>query len=815
MIIKQVRNLMGPNIWTNRTVLEAWVDLGRYEDFPSNLLPGFNERLERWLPGLIEHRCSEGERGGFLKRLAGGTWLGHVLEHVTLELQSQTHLPVGFGRARETSERGVYKVAIECKDPAFGRRALDVGLRLVMAAAEERDFDIATELSELTKAAGQLCLSPSAQAIVAAAEARGIPAIRLWTGDLVQLGYGCAQQRIGAAETQHTSAVGHAIAQDWALTRGLLSTVGIPVIEGRKVKSADDAWVAASELEGFVVVRARSGSYGSDSSEPLSSRAGVEAAYLRLAAEGHSVVVERYLTGQRYRVLVVGERAVAVSSPAPVSGTAASGRAARSIHDAAFLDVTDRLHPDVAATCVLAAQTVGLDIAGVDLVTADLGQTLQASGGAILEVVARPSLREYLKPLSSRPRPVGEAVVDHLFGVEQGAECQVAAISGTAGKTYVAGLLAAMAKAAGRRVGVADSFGLRVGGRSLSEADSTHFDAARRILCNPFVDTAVLEVDESNVLEAGLAFSRCDVAIVTNLGAGDHLGRKYVEQLGTIRKAVRAAADVVAANGFAVLNADDPEVITMDERCRGKVVYFSCAGFGDRVKELTQKGGRAVIATGDEVVLVEGLRRELLFTLSNLSCPAFGLPQMFLENLLAATAGAIALGLPKHAIVQGVEQSLDRGGIALFESNGARVVVTPARSVAALGQWGAALADKTDSRRLHALFEPPTDWRDEDVISAARVLFSQFFSVALVRSSASKALVSALETGECKPPSDLSAFETLEAALEDRVSRLGPQDLLFVPPVSSDQYQRSVSHLVRKGFSRGKIGGLASVESCR
>lgn len=810
MIIKQVRNLMGPNIWTNRTALEAWVDLGRYEDFPSNLLPGFNERLERWLPGLIEHRCSEGERGGFLKRLAGGTWLGHVLEHVTLELQSQTHVPVGFGRARETSERGVYKVAIECKDPAFGRRALEVGHRLVMAAAEQREFDIEHELQELTRAAQSLCLSPSAHAIVAAAEARGIPAIRLWTGDLVQLGYGCAQQRIGAAETQHTSAVGHAIAHDWALTRGLLSTVGIQVIEGRKVKSADDAWLAASELEGLVVVRARSGSYGADSSEPLSTKAEVEAAYLRVAADGHSVVVERYLTGQRYRVLVVGERAVAVSTPAPApkAGVRASG-------EAAFLDVTDRLHPDVAATCVLAAQTVGLDIAGVDLVTSDLGQTLQASGGAILEVVARPSLREYLKPLSSRPRPVGEAVVDHLFGVEQGAECAVAAISGTAGKSYVAGLLAAIARAAGRRVGVADSSGLHVAGRSLSDADSTHFDAARRILCNPFVDMAVLEVDESNVLEAGLAFSRCDVAIVTNLGAGDHLGRTYVEQLVTGRKAVRAPADVVATNGFAVLNADDPEVVTMDERCRGKVVYFSCAGLGERVKDLTQKGGRAVIAAGDEVLLLDGLRRELLFTLRDLRCPVFGLPHMFVENLLAACAGAVALGLPKSAIVHGVEQSLNRGGVALFEANGAHVVVTPARSLAALAEWSTALASNTVSRRLHAVFEPPTDWRSEDAIAAAKVLFSQFFSVGLVRSGVSTALVTALETGECKPPSDLSSFETLEAALENRVSRLGPQDLLFVAPSSSDQYQRSLSHLVRKGFSRGKTGGLASVESCR
>jgi cyanophycin synthetase len=473
------------------------------------------------------------------------------------------------------------------------------------------------------------------------------------------------------------------------------------------------------------------------------------------------------------------------------------------------------MHPDVAASCVLAAQTVGLDIAGVDLVTSDLALTLHASGGAILEVVARPSLREYMRPLSSRPRPVGEAVVEHLFGVEEAIDCTVAAVSGTAGKTNVVGLLSAMAGAASKRVGVADSHRLTIAGRTIGQGDQTHFDAARRVLTNPFVDTAILEVDESNVLDAGIAFGRCDVAIVTNLGQGDHLGRKYVEQLVTIRKAVRAPADVVVPSGYAVLNADDPEVITMDERCRGKLMYFSKRGISAPVRELVNKGGRAVVAVEDRVVYLDGGRTEELFTLQRFACPVLGLPPMLLENLLAATAGAIALGLPRNAIVQGLERALGNDGIALFERDKRMVLVTPSRSLIALGEWAAWLAKRFPSARRLALFEAPTDWRADDVASAENVLFSQFFSVGLVRSSAGNTPSDAVAAGRSTAPADLSTFETLDAALVDQISRLGPEDLLFVPPVSSDQYRRLVSQLVEFGFGRRKTGGLASVESCR
>ncbi|HYQ31384.1 MAG TPA: acetate--CoA ligase family protein, partial [Polyangiaceae bacterium] len=275
MQIRALKRLVGPSIWANYPVLEAWVDLGKYEDFPSNTLPGFNEKLMRWLPTMVEHRCSIGERGGFFQRMETGTWLGHVLEHVTLEIQSLAHSAVGFGRARETSERGVYKVAIEVLDFRFGEACLAVAHEMIMAAAEGHDYDLPAALVRLRKLADDYCYGPSTQAIVDGAKRRSIPTLRLTEGNLVQLGYGKAQRRIWTAETDTTSAVAESIAHDKQLTRQLLTSVGVPVPAGRIVTSAEDAWAAAEEIGLPVVVKPQSGNKGRGVSIQLADRAAV------------------------------------------------------------------------------------------------------------------------------------------------------------------------------------------------------------------------------------------------------------------------------------------------------------------------------------------------------------------------------------------------------------------------------------------------------------------------------------------------------------------------------------------------------------
>lgn len=869
MQIRKILALKGPNIWGNFPCIEAWVDLGKFEDFPSNTLPGFNDRIMQWLPTMVEHRCSIGERGGFFQRMRTGTWLGHVLEHVTIELQSLSHIPAGYGRARETSERGVYRVVVECEDHRFTERCMRAAHALIMAAVDGRDVDIAAEVRKLREAADELCLGPSTQAIVSAAEARKIPAIRLTEGNLVQLGYGKAQRRIWTAETARTSAVAEAIAQDKDLTRKLLSSVGVAVPSGRVATSREDAWAAAESLGVPVVVKPQDANHGRGVSIRLEDRAAIEAAFDYAAKEGSGVVVERFIPGRHYRVLVVGEQAVAaaggeadqvrgdgvhsidelvaLANQDPARGDEAAQPLTTLVLDAISLellrrqglerssvpevgrtvlihyngdltvDETDRMHPDVAATCVLAAQTVGLDVAGIDLIAEDIGRSLERQGGAVIEVNASPGLIMHLKPLVGKPRPVGEAIVDHLFRESESGRVPLVAISGTNGKTLVAGLVGSMLTVAGRSLGQADSAGVRVRGRSLSKDNGANGDSARRVLVNPFVDSVVLEVDEGLVLDEGLAFDHCDVAVVTNVGSGDHLGKQYVEELKLITKAIRAPVDVVLPTGAAVLNANDPEVTAMAEHCDGQLIYFGRSAGAAPIFEHVQGGGTAVALDGQRVVVYREGRREYVLELARLSCAVFGLPSMFVEDLLAAIAAGCALGLSTSTISAGIERALDAsdGGLTLFEKAGALIFVTPARNPASLEAWLRTLTERFPDRKLRALLEIPADWRSQDASEAGKLVAAGCAEIGLTASAASP-LREAFAAAVNQAAAHLRSLnQTLTEALTLLADELGPADLLFVQPATRASHFTTVARLAEQGMSRRRVSGLASVEHCR
>ncbi|HEY4761035.1 MAG TPA: acetate--CoA ligase family protein, partial [Thermoguttaceae bacterium] len=322
MEFRKVLALRGPNIWANYPVIEAWLDLGELKDSPSNEIPGFNERLMSWLPSMIEHRCSIGQRGGFFQRLRMGTYPAHIIEHITLELQTLTGTPVGFGKTRETSEEGVYRVIFRYREENLARECLKVAADLFLAAVYDKPFDVSGEINRLRDLGQQTCLGPSTTAIVTAAQARGIPVKRLNTDSLVQLGYGRKQRRIQASETDRTGAVAESIAQDKEITRMLLRAVGVPVTEGRPVTSADDAWEAACELGLPAVVKPQAGNQGRGVATNLTTREQVIAAYHAARDEGNSVLVEKFVLGQDYRVLVVGGKVVAAArrEPAHVVG---------------------------------------------------------------------------------------------------------------------------------------------------------------------------------------------------------------------------------------------------------------------------------------------------------------------------------------------------------------------------------------------------------------------------------------------------------------------------------------------------------------
>jgi cyanophycin synthetase len=697
MEIRKVFALNGPNIWANSPVLEAWVDLGRFEELPTDKLPGFNERLLQALPSLIEHRCSVGERGGFWQRMQTGTWLGHVLEHVTLELHTLTHAPAGYGRARETPERGVYKVIVKCEDTRFAEHCMRVARELIMASVAGQPFALQAELQRLRDLADELCLGPNTRAIVQAARDRGIPFLRLTEGNLMQLGYGSAQRRIWTAETDRTSAVAEGIAQDKELTRKLLSAVGVPVPSGRIVENADDAWLAARELAEPVVVKPVDANHGRGVSIRLDEESDVRSAFERAALEGTGVVVERFIPGTQHRVLVVGEQAIAAASGeadevqgdghatirqlleranrdprrgegsaqllsvlrlndvtldllrqqgfTPDSVPAAGHRVLIQYHGDLTVDETDQMHPDVAATCVLAAQTVGLDIAGIDLVAADIAVPLAQQGGAVIEVNASPGLVAHLKPLSGKPRPVGEAIVRQLFGPGELGRVPVVAVSGTEHCARVTELVARWLGQQGFTVARADSSGLYLGNRQLQTGPAA--DSQRRALMNPSAGAVVVEAPASSTLEQGLGFDRCQVAVVTTARGAEALVRAGVDETVTIEKALRAPVDVVVAEGWAVLNAAEPTVLAMVEHCTGKVVLFGGARDQSPVREHVDAGGAALVRLGSQLVWWSEHQRGPML---ELGAAAESSAEGVVEPVMAAAAAVLALGVSAASI---------------------------------------------------------------------------------------------------------------------------------------------------------------------
>ncbi len=687
--------LRGPNIWAYRPVIEAIVDIHDLENYPSNVIPGFYERLSAWLPSLIEHRCSIGERGGFLQRVREGTWPAHILEHVTLELQSLAGMPGGLGRARETSLRGVYKVILRAWYETLTRETLYVARDLVMAAIEDRPFDVAGAVEHLKDLAESLGLGPSTACIVDAADDRDIPAIRLSDANLLQLGYGARQRRIWTAETSRTSAIAEGISRDKDLTRQLLQACGVPVPEGQLVADAADAWETAQDIGLPVVVKPSDGNHGRGVFTCLTSQAQIEAAYAVAVDEGSGVMVERFIEGDEHRLLVVGGKLVAAArgEAAMVVGDGVStvlqliesqlnsdprrGRdedhplnvvrldsAARLELDRQGLsgeavpergravmiqrsgnvsiDVTDEVHPDVAELVSLAARVVGLDIAGIDLVTRDISRPLAEQQGAIVEVNAGPGLLMHLKPARGQPRPVGQAVVEYLFPAPEDGRIPVVGVSGSRGLTPVVRLIAHLLQLTGKVVGQASADGLFLGQEQVGAQDAAHWDAGRRVLLNRAVDYAVLENGGRVILGEGLAYDRCQVGVVTGIDPSLTWPEFHMVEPEHLQRIFRTQVDVVLPGGTAVLNADDAAAVSLAPLCDGDVTLYGLQPQSDALKAHLAAGGRAVFAHDGSLVLVE---KGVEIPVADLSDPAMEPLQDDLASVLAALGAVWALGL--------------------------------------------------------------------------------------------------------------------------------------------------------------------------
>lgn len=715
IVIRRMAHLRGPNVWTYRPVIEAVVDIGELEDFPSNTLPGFYQRLTGWLPGLIEHRCSVGRRGGFLMRLRDGTWPGHILEHVALELQTQAGMKTGFGKARMTHERGVYKVVIRTRDEAVGRAALESARDLVMAAINDTPYDIGATIAKLTDMVDRRCLGPSTACIVDAATERGIPHLRLNDGNLVQLGQGAAQRRIWTAETDRTSAIAEGISRDKDLTKQLLAAAGVPVPEGRTVESAEAAWDAAEDIGLPVVVKPSDGNHARGVSLNLKTREEVMQAFVAAEAEGSEVIVESFIPGQEHRLLVVGGK-VAAATRGEIIRVGGDGKSTIAqlietqvntdprrgeeetlpletlrVDDPVLLlllqrqsltpqsvlprgqsavvqrtgnmaiDVTGQVHPDIAEQMALAARVVGLDIAGIDLVVEDIAKPLAPQGGAIVEVNAGPGLLMHLKPAVGRAQPVGEAIVEHLFPGHESGRVPIVGLIGDGQSALAPRLIAALLQLNGQQTALACRDGLFLGARQLQKTDARGMDAGERMLINRTVEAAVLETSARHILTEGLPYDRCQVGVVMAMPGASGLDDLYITDNDQLPNIVRTQVDVVLPQGAAVLNADDAEVLELANYSDGQVILYSLDADSPSVAAHRSRKGRAVLARGNDIVLATGGDETVLLSLSapDFSSLASDLPADVRPHVLAAVAAAWALGVPT---------SLIRGGLLRFDA---------------------------------------------------------------------------------------------------------------------------------------------------
>jgi cyanophycin synthetase len=716
----RVSYLGGPNIWTYRPVLESWLDIGELEDLPSDKLPGLYERLTAMLPGLIEHHCGVGERGGFLQRLREGTWAGHILEHVVIELQNMAGVQTGFGQTRSTPVRGVYKMVFRARDEQVARRALTLGHDLLMVAVNGGHFDVAAAVHELRELVDDLCLGPSTASIVDAATGRRIPHIRLNDGNLVQLGYGARQRRIWTAETDRTSAIAESIASDKDLSKRMLAACGVPVPEGRVVESPEAAWEAAQDIGLPVVVKPTDANHGRGVSLELTRPEEVRAAFAVADAEGSGVIVEQFIRGFEHRLLVVGDRVVAASrgDEAWVTGDGRStvlqlidsqinsdprrglnedfplnairleeypavavelqrqGKSTESVpaegervlimrNGNHAIDCTDDVHPDVAALVALAARVIGLDIAGVDLVAQDISRPLHEQGGAIVEVNAGPGLLMHLKPAVGTPRPVGRAIVDHLFAPGDSGRVPVVGVAGSRGTTAVARLIAWLANLNGPQVGLACRAGLFVGRRPLQHGDFSQARTAKRLLMNRGVEAAVFENPPLTIVSEGLAYDRCHVGVVTDATGSPALEAFHIREDEHLFKVLRTQVDVVLPDGVAVLNAADPVVAEMAPLCDGEVIFFAQDPALPVIVEHLAQYRRAVYLRHGVVVLGDGQSERAVAALTDVSLGEDVSAEDKAPVLLAALAAAWALGISPELMGAGLQTFAREAPIAL------------------------------------------------------------------------------------------------------------------------------------------------------
>jgi len=748
MKIREINAMRGPNYWSVRRhkLIVMVLDLEDMEERPSNKIDGFKERLEKMFPTMYSHRCSVGEPGGFFQRVEEGTWMGHIIEHIALEIQTLAGMDTGFGRTRDYGEKGVYNVVFSYIEESVGRYAAKASVAICEALIEGKEYDLEDDIQRMRELREAERLGPSTGSIVEEAASRGIPWIRLNKYSLCQLGYGANQKRIQATVTSETSSIGVEIACDKEDTKFLLEQAEVEVPRGDIIRRESSLEEACNYVGYPLVVKPVGGNHGRGITVNIKKYEDALVAFRAAKEVSNVVIIEKFITGEDYRILVINYKLVAAAkrTPAHVIGDgkstvkqlvdkvnedprrgyghenvltqitindltrtiiAAKGYTEDSViplgerlilKDTANLstggtaeDVTDIMHPENVEMAERIARIIDLDICGIDVMTTDISQPLSETGGAVLEVNAGPGFRMHLAPTSGLPRNVAAPVVDKLFPkMGDTGRIPIIAITGTNGKTTTSRLIAHIAKMNGYRVGYTTSDGVYIQNRLLMKGDCTGPASAEFVLKDPTVNFAVLECARGGLLRAGLGFHKCDVGIVTNVEA-DHLGLKGIHTIEQLAKVKGVIPETVLPDGYAILNADDDLVYDMRRTVNCNVALFSMDEENPRIQAMQRLGGITAVYENGFVTICRGVWKMRIMRAEQIPLTYGGRALFMIKNVLAAVLAAHVRGVSNQDIKAALETfipsaSQTPGRLNLFHFENFKVLLDYAHNPAGM-----------------------------------------------------------------------------------------------------------------------------------
>lgn len=871
MKVLETRVFRGPNIYSLNPVIRLLLDIEELEERPSNTIEGFTDRLVEMIPTLHEHRCSEGVPGGFISRLRSGTWMGHIVEHISLELQCLVGTPVGYGKCRSASRPGLYNVIYSYVEEKVGLQAGRIAIRLVEHLVYGSEFNYADEMRGLARTLERSSYGPSTQAMIDKAKERDIPVLRLNDRNLVQLGHGVYQKRIQATVTSFTNLIAVDIACDKELTKKLLDDVGIPVPKGEVVDNIEDALSAAHDIGYPVVVKPLDGNHGKGVAINVQDDETFKTAFLAAQHYSEDVIVERYVKGRDHRILVVNGEVVAVSERVPAHVVGNGRNSLRELIEIAnrdprrgeghekpltkivinpeserlideqgltldsvpadgqivylkytanistggtAIDRTDDTHYSVIEMAKRAARVIGLDIAGIDLITSDITRPVEETGGAICEVNAAPGFRMHVHPTEGKPRDVATPVMDMLFPPGTPSRIPIIAVTGTNGKTTTVRMIAHIMKMAGRKVGLSTTDGIYIDGKKILTGDLTGPWSAQMVLRDPTVDCAVLETARGGILRSGLGFDRCSIGVITNI-TEDHLGLGGVETLEDLAYVKSVVIEVVDSKGHAILNAEDPTVVALAEKAGGQVAFFALDPQNEVLQKHRASGGTVITVVDNVIKIFQGTYEIPVMNINSIPATFNGKAAVNVANSITAVLSAYLSGIKIDDIRAGLKTfntnfNSAPGRLNLESVGDFHVLLDYAHNIAAYEALSKFASNFKVQRRI-GVIAAPGDRRDIDLERIGTIV-GKAFSYLIIKEDdnrrgrevgevAGKLKAAALSAGM---PADSITVIVDEQEAVDTALKLGQKDDLIL--ITCDNIKRCFEQVTR--FRDSQHGNL-------